>query len=79
MWFRIIEFRSAQTGADLFEIVELAATIRSDAFMGQIFQHIDDGPGDALEVRTDKSAAGDAAVNRRIADGDRVFSLLSSV
>ena len=32
-----------------------------------------DGTGDALEVRTDKSAAGDTAVDRRIADGDRVF------
>ncbi len=159
MRFRIIEFRSAQTGADLFEIAELAAAIRSDALMGQIFQHIDDGSGDAvgrlgcrlaaqehaalavdqsdttgfpycaadgigfpvaqppsfigdfrplcelehermpaavipgrfpappfaapaqsldgagdaLEIRTDKSAAGDAAVDRRIADGDRAF------
>lgn len=43
-----MEFRSAQTGADPFEIVELAATIRSDAFMGRIFQHIDDGSGDAV-------------------------------
>ena len=32
-----------------------------------------DGAGDALEIRTDKSAAADAAVDRRIADGDRAF------
>ncbi len=48
MWLRIIEFYPVQVGTYLFEIVELAPPVRSDALMRQIFQHIDDGSGNAV-------------------------------